>query len=94
VFFAWSRSRNDYSLADRDFPRYLNRYARHKRLTLALCDSAYSAYQDELTRADQAAHSEPQEREPDASDLEEMNDAQIDAAYKGVAKELAASYRR
>jgi hypothetical protein len=95
VFFAWSRSRNDYSLSDRDFPKYLRRFARHKRLTLALCDSAYSAYQDELSRADQAAHSAPpQEREPDASDIEDMSDAQVDAAYKGVARELAQSYRR
>lgn len=90
VFFAWSRSRNDYSLADKDFPRFLKRYARHKRLTLALCDAAFSAHAEELKKHERDALFAPaQEREPEAEDFEAMSDSQISEQYKAVAKEFA-----
>jgi hypothetical protein len=84
VFFAWSRSRNDYSLSDKEFPKFLRKYARHKRLTIALCDSAFDAYKAELRQAEQDAPPP----EPEVN-LEDLSDDQITAAYRGVAREMA-----
>ena len=90
VFFAWSRARNDYSLSDRDFPKFLHRFARHKRLTLAVCDSAYQSYLEAAKRAERAALLTPApEPEPTADDFDAMSDTQLDAAYRGVARELS-----
>jgi hypothetical protein len=92
VFFAWSRSRNDYSLADTDFPHYLARFAKHKRLTLAICDAAWTKYQADSAKAEREALFQP-EAQPDsqtvAAGLEEMSDAQIDAAMKSVTRMAA-----
>lgn len=90
VFFAWSRARNDYSLADKDFPKYLKRFARHKRLTLAVCDAAFQSYQDELNKAEREAMFQPPvERMPEQSDLEQMSDDEINRSYRSVAAALA-----
>jgi hypothetical protein len=90
VFFAWSRARNDYSLSDRDFPKFLKRFARHKRMTLAICDSAYQRYLEAAKRAERTALlTTAPEPEPTAEDFDEMSDTQIDAAYRGIARELA-----
>jgi hypothetical protein len=84
VLFAWTRSRNDYSLSDRDFPKFLKRYARHKRLTLKLIDAAFDAWNNEPNEVE--AEAAPQ---PDAINFEEMDDAQIEGTYKAVARASA-----
>jgi len=90
VFFAWSRATDAYSLSDREFPKFLMRYARHKRLTLTLCDSAFQSYQDEVKKAERDALFAAQpERQPEAADFEAMSDSQVDAQYKAVAKAVA-----
>ena len=95
VFFAWSRARNDYSLSDRGFPKFLNRYSRDKRLTLALCDAAWVAYKSELQKAERTALFGPVPApEPTAKDIDELSDDQISAQYKSIAKHLAQSARR
>src|SRR5258708_3294837 len=88
VFYAWSRARNDYTLSDRDFPKFLKRFARHKRLTLAVCDAAWQSYLGAAKRAERAALLTPApEPEPTAKDFDEMSDTQINAAYKRIPPE-------
>lgn len=85
VLFAWTRSHNDYSLSDKDFPKFLKRYARSKRLTLALCDAAFSAWKNEEkadTKADTVAP------EPDL-DFEDMDDAEVENAFRAVTRASA-----
>lgn len=90
VFYGWSRSTDSYSLSDREFPKFLKRFARGKRLTMSICDTAFEAYQQAAKRAERAALLTPApEPEPSAEDFDEMTDAQIDSAYKGVARQLA-----
>jgi hypothetical protein len=83
VLFAWTRSRNDYSLSDKDFPKYLKRYARHKRLTLALLDAAFDAWKHEPSEVEGDPAPEP------AIDFEEMDDAEVENTYKAVARASA-----
>jgi hypothetical protein len=90
VLYAWTRSRNDYTLSDREFPRFLKRYARNKRLTLALCDAAFAS----MKQAQSERLTTPPDPELDAPDFEAMDDEQVESAYRGVAHQLAKSYRR
>jgi hypothetical protein len=81
VLFAWTRSRNDYTLSDRDFPKFLKRYARHKRLTMAFPDHAFTAWKNE-TEVESIAP----DPEPDAPDFEGMDYAEVEKTYRTVAR--------
>ena len=91
VFYAWSRATDSYSLSDRDFPKFLKRFARHKRLTMSICDTALQAYQEAAKRAERAALLTPApEPEPTAEDFDSMSDEQLEAQLHRVARSRTA----
>lgn len=90
VFYAWSRATDSYSLSDREFPKFLRRFARHKRLTMSVCDAAWIAYKSEVAAQERAAlFEQPAERAPERGDIENLTDDEVKRTYQAVAREFA-----
>jgi hypothetical protein len=96
AWYGWAYSHNEYSLSDKEFPRYLKKFARGKTLSLALIDSAFGAYKAETSAAQRSALFNPQPQpEPELNQqtivdgLEEMSDAQLNDTMKRYVRSQA-----
>ena len=97
--FTWFHSTPQAQDTD-EWHAYKEEFLHGRPVTHDLLDAAFEAFQDHQKQnrytllSSQVEEPKPVDPRAVAASLEEMTDAQVDAAYKGVARELAQSYGR
>jgi hypothetical protein len=97
--FTWFHSTPQAQDTD-EWHTFKDDFLNDRPVTHDLLDAAFEAFQEHQKQSrytllsSQVEEPKPVDPRAVAASLEEMTDAQVDAAYKGVARELAQSYRR